>query len=398
MKERKGLWVSFIVVLVIALLLGGFIVYDKFIKNREEEKEVAYKYELKVYKNPDNDDYLCKSYDNSSCKEIAFVIKTESEQAEIVETYSYSSSEHDFVLYADNGLKLYDVTSKTSKKLNLDSSYEYYNIKLNADLSEVVGILCNKDNDYSYYDILEEKEKFKGKYKNLKFIDENYLNGEIDNKVYLINSKTGEHEFEAEIANEPDIYNKSISSKVFDGKKFYIVSISGPEGVENVQGIYNENKKEVSSGGIGGIYNKYIYLGSNSDNTIKKYDLDGKLLSTNTVDGKILNVILDKVVLLKDNNLYLQNIENNEKIIVAKNLTDIYMDSGYYGSKEWFDFTVSSGICSWEHYRKSKEEGIVLFFSNEHAVNENDTRAYMYTITDSNKIFTENFNSPSQCF
>ena len=145
-KKKNGLVVLVIILIIIILGLVGFIVYNELnsstnnnnnnnsqggdkeqVDNKEpiDNKGVDttnYKYTMNIYKN--QYDHLC-SKANESCNIIAYTLKTETENAKIVGIEEYDFA---YILYNDNGLKLYNVKTQKIVKTNLDTNYDSYEL------------------------------------------------------------------------------------------------------------------------------------------------------------------------------------------------------------------------------------------------------------------------------
>lgn len=212
-KKKNGLVALVIILIIIILGLVGFIVYNELNsstnnnnsqgddKEQVDNKDVDttdYKYTMNVYKNQYGS--LC-SEANESCNIIAYTLKTETENAKIVGIEEYDFA---YILYNDNGLKLYNVKTQKIVKTNLDTNYDSY-------------------------------ELFK--------VDDNYLSAsycDFDNKtgcVYLVNVENGNIELKDKVKGGGNGYY----SHKLNNNSFYILG-SRIE-TSTIEKIYNNDKK-----------------------------------------------------------------------------------------------------------------------------------------------------------
>ena len=153
MKKNNNLILEVLVVLLIACIVSPLIYFltnSKVIKNNKKEVKKAvdtsrYPYTLNLYKSGDT--YFENKY--FDC-DIAFTIPTESKDAKFLVIPISSLNKEPYILYDDNGLKIYSTLDSRVYKINLDNKYENYEIGLSKD-NKIVGIV--------FYNIEEHKEK-----------------------------------------------------------------------------------------------------------------------------------------------------------------------------------------------------------------------------------------------
>ena len=253
-KSKKGLYIGLILFLLLCLAGTGFFIYKRTYMEpmkKEETKEESqkdsfvyldtsdYKNTLDVYKNKNSDLCLTK---NDNCSEVAFTIKTETENAKIL-TFSI---EKDFILYDDNGLKVYNVKSNKYQKIILENTYQVYDIYSNIDKDKVIGIVHRENeinNNTGYYNVLLDKKLYEGQYSNLSQINDDYLvtYDNINNKSTLLSSIEEKIVMKnKEDSNGFDIINIS-------NNKFYIIETMGTGGMGGfgVNRIYNNDQKVI---------------------------------------------------------------------------------------------------------------------------------------------------------
>ena len=351
-NQKKSNNVLLIVLMILVLGLGGFIVYDKVLKdskttnndnnssstiedNNDNKQETNYQYIINVYK--DDNNHLCKSQD-PICNQIAFHINAESSNAEIIDI---DSTSYNLILYKDNGFKIYNIKDDTITKVNLN-------------IDDYNGIsIVNKD----------------------------YISATKNNNLYLINIKTGQEELSIKMSEMAGDYFKVYS---YNNKNIFIHFESITE-TTALREIYDYNKNKIFShlDNIN-IYKDNIYI--YSDNEIKKYNLEGKLIETKKEDGVIKGIILDSVVYTKNNELLLKNIETNKitKIddIELKNIFSL----SYYGDDYYhFDTFTCYSADSFPNLNK----GYLLIVDTSEG-------SYTYKIVDGN-VTKEKINV-NKCF
>ena len=181
MKKQRFIITVLSILLFVAIM---FISYDKLIKNssyNEKEKGI-----LNVYgSNSNGSSYLCNSFDNYRCNDIVIKLKTETSKPLLIKTSQRSSkNEFSYVLYQDNGLKLYNINDKTTLLIDIDIT-KCYNIDfLNS------GILYQIDENFAYFDFKTQRNLYTN-YDILRTVEDNnsnsYIVGKIGNKYDLIN-------------------------------------------------------------------------------------------------------------------------------------------------------------------------------------------------------------------
>ena len=292
MKDLKEKKYIVIVLIIIILILTGFIIY-KELKN-SNTIENKNKYTLNIYKNDDN--YLCNEQ-SSYCNTIAYTIKTETSDAKVIEISD------NLILYNDNGLKYYNCDTNENKNIMLNNEYENYHILNEKYLS------FKKDNVLYLYDIDNKNKDISVK------LEDNYTYPYFD--IYTYNNK-----------------NTYIATyKVFDTTSYPTFIIK----------IYNNEKKEIiDDNKIKNLimYKEYIYY--NDNETVKKYDLDGKFINSIKVDGTFKNFHYDNIAYIKDNQLMLMNYNTRKtKKIVDVSNNNIYVES-YYDDKAIYNYQITN--------------------------------------------------------
>lgn len=346
-KKKNGLVALVIILIIIILGLVGFIVYNELNsgtnnnnsqgdgKEQVDNKDIDttdYKYTMNVYKNQYNS--LC-SEANESCNIIAYTLKTETENAKIVGIQEYDFA---YILYNDNGLKLYNAKTQKIVKTNLDTNYDSY-------------------------------ELFK--------VDDNYLSAsyyDFDNKtgcVYLVNVENGNIELKDKVKYGGNGYY----SHKLNNNSFYI--LGSQIETSTIEKIYNNDKKLFFENTTDEIIGdeKYSFFKDNlyvyNNNVVKKYNADGKLISTSKKYENFKQLIEDKIIYVKDDKLVVESLSDGslkEIVSWSDNYNyDIYL-SRYY-SRDDLD----------KLNEPDKKEGLYLVIYYQNKVGDNYGMEYCYT-------------------
>ena len=395
-KSKFGI-VILIIFLIILLFGGGYFIYKQIYiedssnnesnnnnnNNSNNSSDVIdtsnYKYIMKVYKTDTND--FCFEYDENYCKDLVFTIKMETDN------YKVLSKNKKYILYDDNGLKLYNSNNNKIIKVNLENTYDTYSISYYD--NEATGIVYRNNNENAgYYDLITKTKKFENKYQDLYILDENYLSGvdfgEENLTAYLLNIKTEKEEL---VYTNNSVLSVYFSINKYNDKYFYNVDIC--RGDCTLQIIYDNNKKEIYRAPKAYDTNYYsdfgysfhedkLYLSENK--IVKKYDIEGNLISTSRQYEDFKQLITNNIIYVKNNNLVVENLDTKDiKEIVKWDNTYIYDEytSGYYSRNALDDMNESD-----------KEEGIYLvIYYQDKDKNGNYGMEYCYTSTEEIKTY-----------
>ena len=141
-KNKKIIIIVSIIVLLLLISGASYFIYQMINKGDEKESNLE----------NDKDNYVLEiqlNQSGNSCTDtvgcITYKIKTESKDAKFLTTTGYKSKKV-FILYDDNGLKLYNPNGENKiQKLNLKNDYDGgYEIKINEKTNEVIGIIYLK--------------------------------------------------------------------------------------------------------------------------------------------------------------------------------------------------------------------------------------------------------------
>ncbi len=347
-------------------------------------------YTLNVYKDASNKYCIEKS---NTCSKVAFAIKADTNNAKVVAF----DDNNLFLLYSDNGLKLYDIKKSSSTKLNLGSNISISKFILSSNKDKVVGLIYKEGNSkyYGYYNINSSKKFYENKYVSITESSyKDYLFGvseRVDNITTYALLK----------ANE----NKVVISDKDDGcggLRFTIDSYNGANLYKSeitcmgadIKIFSNTSKllETFVSNDYYSIYNGNLYV--NSDNIVKKYDYNGNIISSNNLDGVFKQIINNNVIYVKDNSLMIQDINTKNSIKVDdwdnENYQYLGLDSQIIGSSGYYskdklasinklisENVTSDGIYLVVSYKKSIDNkyGIIYFYK------DNAIKKYLITKT-----------------
>ena len=284
-------------------------------------------YELIVYK---SDSGLCLQK-SRECNKSPFRINTVTEDAKIVAI----ASNNLYLLYSDNGIKLYDVAKSKPSLIDLEDKYDYYEILLNENVISgfVYGSNLIKEGYYTslgYYDVHSNKKLYENKYNNISIIDGGYLVGRnlSSNSSYLLDLK-----------NENVILEKSNTCAKFDVKDFngrylYVVnnscdSMGNYEIISNEKTVLHSNLKD-NSFSIDLSGNIYLFDGTPN---IRVEGMSGTFMKNVSFEGVYKQLIINYVVFINNGNLYIKDLNrNSEPVVLGKwsNEYTYFYTSNYY--------------------------------------------------------------------
>lgn len=267
-----------------------------------EQEEVKEGKKITIYKENYNGFWVYLSESNKDSTEVGF-ITCKSEEC------SYISAYERYVLIKENNeYYLYDYTNNTINFGPFNLNNEYDTLVHN---NELYGIIYKEENQNNIYNVKTSKVL-----KNIKGV---VLPGEmgydptimykynyvilVDNKINnFINLKTGNISYKIEENIVEFIENES-------KKIVYIVTITD----NNKYKIYNSTGKSLFGGKE---YSNYTLDSNNllvaTETNFKVYDTDLKLISESKNYDQILGIYSDSVIAVKDNDLIILNIEDQE--------------------------------------------------------------------------------------
>ena len=395
-KEDKKNNILFICMIgVLLVLIGGYFLYTKVLvkdnnkpkeneqkeENKEESKEEkkeeetqedeVLNYTLDVYKQESG--YFCKEK-SDYCKDVAFTIKTQTNDAKIL----YVSE--DYILYNDNQLKIYNVKSKNVKKVKLENSYNQYTLIYDSE-GNVQGILYTSINKKSgYYNISTNTKMYDLKYDNLYGFNDGFLRACKDKSIYLLNIDNEKEELVYNTGNSCDKYiGLGFEITNYNGKNFYRIV-----GEPNTYMLYSNSKKviydkEIKEEAIS-FNNEFVYFVDG--NNIKKYDIDGNLSSTYNLPNNFKGLIANYAVYVENENLSLMDTDKNKSVVLDKWNDDYY-----------FDTWQISGVYSRDRLDKMGENNkpagvyVVVYYKNGKDAKGNYGMEYCYTTTGEIRTF-----------
>ena len=184
-NKKKNVIIGVLGILLVISL--AFTVYDKVLKNDDKSLNEGNEsnHTLKVYGNDFTS--ICEKQDLSYCNKVVHMIDVETSDPLILKV-SDSFSDFVYVLYEDNGLKLYDAKKKNITRIDSNSKH----VQIYKTLSNGF-IYSDYDNDEFYYYDLTNNKKMYDNYDRLDGIEncDNMLKATKGSKSSLIDIKTG---------------------------------------------------------------------------------------------------------------------------------------------------------------------------------------------------------------
>lgn len=300
MKE-KSLKVLVIVLTILVVGLGGFIVYDKVLNNKntnndnKNNKQEEKKYKLNVF--VDNRDNLCdEESDTCSLKYTLYVPEKNAKVLAIGFIDHQNSSSN--ILFGNEDVYFAEIKKENNniKKTNLKNIYDEYYI-IENDSSEEIGIGYKKDKDFSYLSLNN-------------IIKDNYFEGYDADKYFLVDLKN----------NKVLLYN-GMKEKGYR-RNYHIYDKNGvvyflEQCHCDVPGavLYDKNLNVLNDDGLFSVSNdESLYIVNN--NVVNKYSNGKKIKSFDysKYNNKIINLISNYIAVYENDDIVLINLENDNKI------------------------------------------------------------------------------------
>lgn len=263
-------------------------------------KKEKVKFDLDLYKNK-NGEYCL--YDKEYCSKKADTIKVKTEDAKIIATDKFDHPE--YFLIEDDGLTLYNIKSKKMFDVKLNSNYDEYRI-ISLDNKPIAIYYTSGEKENGLYNIKEDKILYKNQ--NMNFFPINTLDNENNfgtSSNYVVSVKEKD-----QYSQESTIYSlskekevKTINGNLLldyekDGKHLYF---SGSDLKDASTLIYDNNLRNIGSGSIADWEINEDVISIISNNKVKEFNLDGKLLHTSSYKAKEMVAILKNYVLYVNN-------------------------------------------------------------------------------------------------
>lgn len=363
-KSNKVFTIILIAILIIGLMVIAFLLGKNFAnkeddkKNEENNQEVKKEtYDKEKYKNINylymsEDGYYCGNK-TDECTEKAIEIPSETEEIDILDYQPYINKEKPrFILYKDNGFKLYDTTEQTIEDLDLTTSSTYYNLHLSEDATEILGVTSGNGEVGAYYNLKLKKNMYVNEYQSISAISDTYLSvnktndedNDEDDENFLL------HVSEEKIEMKATGICKYLSVEEYKDKRYYL-EYQGCVGGSSAT-IYSVSKAVIAENKASTDYSfdndGYLYILNN--NKVEKYNTDGKLLSTSKSYENVMQLIKEFVVYKEDNKVYITDGKTTTKITDWED--DFFFHSalsGYYDEESLFE-------------EEDKDAGIYLVF------------------------------------
>ena len=330
-------------------------------EEEKEEEETTGNYELDIYAYED-DDIICGTYANY-CNRKFLSIKTETKNPEYV-----SQEANRFILYFDNGLKLYDVNNKATKNISFEYDKKYnYQLVLNEAETRPIGIIYNNYTGYKdggYYSIDSQKKLYTN-INNLSYmraVNDDYISITTDDEVLLASTKQDKIEITYKKSKEE--YDSSFRSYGENGSYYY--AIGECEAFCNYKELYSNSKKSIAKDvGQVSYYKGNIYTLKN--NVVNEYNQDGEKVSSLAVAGTAEAIVENYLIYVKDNNLILYNLKDDSESVTLQSWKEQYfLDPAYtsYYTRKDLD----------EMNETNKKEGIYVVV--DYGVQDPSTKYY----------------------
>ena len=413
-KDKNGNNLIVILVIILGIVICG-IIYVLVFKDNEtikndtndsiQQSDSSKKYELKVYKSEDNGEWIYygkygkledeKHYGfNKDDKLVSFTIDVSTNNAKVLDTYNrmYNDKEGEnaaraFVLYNDNGLYIYDAKTETSQKINLENDYKFYNLEADEKGNKIIGVTYQKNDDsIGYYNVLKGKKLYDGKYKILYNNDlDSRVNGIGDNYIQIDDMEHDKiillsRNEEKEVLSHSTLDGTYSYTYFGDNNKIYAIDKIDNDVGTIYEAFYDNamNKfytRNVKSNLLVSFFNNKLYIiesTTNNDNHIKKYNIDGTLVSDITMNYTFYDIVDDYVLYNKNNMLVIQNIEDEKEIKEIDKIIDNF-------KYDWKYSMASYDNVKLNYYDTSNKKGmnIVVYFKEQDS-NGNWGMEYLY--------------------
>lgn len=326
-KKEKILLIVGIAIMVITLAGGGLFYYfstkekepDKGLPTPPEPVEEL-NYSIPVYKCTYGG-YAVKS-DNYCKEEILVPTSVSDAKALIVES--------NFVLYEDNGLRIFNIDTKKYVKINLKNEYVNYALNISSDESYVAGIIYSqKDNkDSGYYNIKEDKHLYVKKYADLSGINENYIQARSEeDSEYNVDLIVLDANEEKEVNSRKD----SVCSRYSSGKGYIIYEDGCLD--YHVGAIYTKDFKLIIDDIDNYAISKDNEIYNLENDKVRVYNHNGKVVKTHILKDEILDIFEDYYLAHDNEFIYIRDYDHYEKKLGSwtKDMYYHSMLSGYYG-------------------------------------------------------------------
>ncbi len=371
-ESNKKNIIVFVIAFLIIFLIGICFITVKYLLPKKgdtiNDNQSNNTYELNIYKYSESNSYCLEK--GEYCDKFAFSIETETKDAKTLDI-----NNSNYILYKDNGLKVYDVNNKKSEKLKLEDNYDRYSMAFD-EKSKLIGIIYyEKDSEYAtYYNLSKNKKMYENKYIYINSTDtSDYLSASTKNQSFLLNANEEKEEFTSTDTEEFSCGTSYSVQKLKD--KYVYFENEGCEGL-TIKNIYSNDKqvivKNVNNDYVS-VYKDYLYVLDN--NVVKKFDGTSKEISSvNTNKDKILQIINNYLIYVDSDNYFsimnLDDTKEKKQIVKWDENKYTYDDFSTYYSKEEL-----------KQLNKDSEEGIylLLYYKDGKDANGNYGIEYCYT-------------------
>lgn len=344
-KTKKK--IQILVIIILILIIVGIVTMTIW-GNKKEEKGTSLQEQEQTELKNKLPIYSCGNTLNEEkaegCETVAFEIPTETENAKVI-TYDYQN--WNFILYDDNGLKIYNRSKKESKKINLENEYDEYNLNMYQDGSDIAGLILKtklpseEDTDnyaYKYYNIEEDKILYDNKYDSLEPLNEKYIQAnDVDANE---ETKVTLYIMDANQEKEIKTFSDAICTRVAghsSGNGIIYEKIDGCVGLNEYK-LMTENfvfftdSLSTDAFDFDKEGNPYVL----ENNKVIVYDSKGRITKTYAVAGEVKHIFYDYYLTVVEDKLYIKDYNDFSKELGdwGEDYFYHYPISGYYNEDE----------------------------------------------------------------
>lgn len=379
--------------------LGGYLIYDNFVKGDSNDEEGVSVSEYKGLTEIDASKYdniwNCKDDNGCSCFNNTINVKTEGEEIEFyISSGSYfciEKRDEKYLLYLDNNkIKLYDSIKDKYYIVNIDMDYDRYELISDPETNEIYGIVYyNNDLDNrseSYYSIKSDATIYEG-YTHIYYLHNGYLGARYYSKspdnVYTYILDINKNKILMEENEKLSDYALSyINSYIYIGNYILLQGCLMSNFCPPLK-VYTQDLKEIASDFDSLAFDNNENVLILKDGKITTYDENGNVVSESNKAGKILDLFSSGFYAYSDYMVYLDSneikiLKEDEEIVTLgtfdesnDKLYSVYYYDGEFEVEvinkniildEGWDACINNNkyyLCFWE----SKEEGYSYAYS-----------------------------------
>lgn len=328
MKKKKTL---ILLIFIILLIITGFITFD-FIKSKNNRKNDNEENEGVILKDETFSGHqfpvftICKN--DLDMIDYTNICQTDESYKPYLTVMSPTLNVKTFpgtnyttgILFKDNYINLIDV--KERKKFILDlGENDSYKLLINKN-DKILGVLYQNESESGFYSYKLKKSIYNKEYDEIDLKDE-ILIGSKGNQLYILNEEEEKviKKLDNTLTTINDIeYAKNIDNLIHirsrntNGEFEYFIYNKTNDTLNKISGFY----EDIS------FTNKTIYAIKN--NEIEIYDINGKLIKTNTIKkGTHSKIFENYIIAIVGKDIKIINMENNEETTLLENALNIWI-------------------------------------------------------------------------